>query len=322
MLSDDRLHTAPRNDDIQRDAPVLLKKDEARFIWLFARYGVRGPATAEISERQLTQALELDPSLGQAYRDRAIARTTLGKTATARQDFEEAIKLMGENFHLRQEYAKLLARMSVATDQSNRDEFVENCKQQCAAALEIRQHATGPRLLRAEFLFRQKKNAEAKKEAEKLKENSIDPEQRSYAWNLLGLISLREGNQSDAFANLKSAIAADPENAEAHLNLGRASRDVGLGEKPAKRAELLEQALNHYTLATQIRPQLREQILPLTAQVQAETGKFEAAIGTYTSLIEVFGPSADRYRKRAGLFDQIGNADEATKNRARALDLE
>ena len=318
----DRPEELDRNDQIQRDAPAVLKKDEARFTWLFARYGVRGPATAEISERQLTQAIELDPGLGRAYRDRGIARTTLGMNAAARQDFEAAIKLMGENFHLRQEYAKLLARMSVASDPTNRDELVENCKQQCAAALEIRPHATGPRLLRAEFLFRQNKNAEAKNEAERLKEDSIDPEQRSYAWNLLGLISRREGNQSDAFANLKSAIAADPKNAEAHLNLGMASRDAGRGKKSAERTELLEQALNHYTMAIQIKAQLRQQVLPLIAEVQEDLGMFEAAIGTYTRLIEVFGPTAERYRKRAGLYDQIGNADEAAKNLARALDLE
>lgn len=304
------------------EPPQLVDEDEARFIWLFARYGVRGATTAEIAERQLTQSLELDPHLGPAFRDRAIARTTLGKTESARQDFEHAITLMDDNFFLRQEYAKLLAQMSVTGEPSVRDDAIEDCMQQCAAALAIRPHATGPRLLRAEFLFRQRKNDEARQEAEQLKDDSIDPEQRSYAWNLLALIALREGNQSDALANFKSAIAADGNNAEAHLNLGKASRDAGLAKPLPERTEFLEQALRHYASAIQIKGTLREQVLPLVAQAQEDLGRFEEAIGTYSNLIDAFGATAKRYKKRAALYDRIGNTDEASKNRARALELE
>ena len=292
----------------------LHKKDEARFLWMYARAGIKSTRSAEFSERQLTEAIELDSNLWQAYRDRAIARAVQGKTELARRDFEKAIETLPSEMHgfsLLQDYIKLLLLIG---DEEKGLEIAQ-------LALSRREHATGPLVVQGNVYFQQNNNDAAQEAINSLLKNTTDREQISFGYNLLGLILRRGGNDSEALKNFKFSIDAFPNNANAHLNYANSARSFALKQNERFQKILLESALQSCNATIRLDKRKTEKVLPLLALLQSDLGKFDLAIQTFNRLINEFGATSTRYENRARLYDRIGRKSEANADRVRAKDL-
>ncbi|MDA8746401.1 serine/threonine-protein kinase [Rubripirellula amarantea] len=292
-------------DGVVRLRRSLSMEDDARFTWLFAREAVRSD-NADLAERQLTRAVELDGNKYQFYRDRAIARATQGKTNIAKEDFDKALGMPGgaNDFYLLQEYAFFLAELGK----------VESSVRLCGRALGLRDHATAPRMLRQRY-------DAAVPDAEKLLRESYDKEQLSYAKNLLGLVMMEGDAPEKGLDQFKAAIDLNPENSSAYINVGKAAREIAVKSPSDQKSAFLDMAMAAYNDARKLNPELEEQVLSLVAQLEFDAGDAGAAISTMSSLIEKYGESVQRYERRSALYKSQGMETEALKDQLRIEQL-
>ena len=295
--------------------PVVTKADEARYLWMYARAGVKSSGNAEFAERQLTRAIELDETLWQAYRDRGIARFTQGKTELARRDFEMAVeKLPSEahGFSLLQQYSTLLLLVNKPQQSVEKSEM----------ALDRRDHATGPQVIRANTFFHLQQYGQAKDAVDYLLKNTHDADQASFGFNLLGLIYKNQGDEAKAIVQFRTAINIYKKNAAPYLNLAKSAREYAiLQTEPERRQQFLLEAQNAYKTCIKTDTAYAEKALPVAAQIEVDLGNLQTAINIFSELIERFGPTRQRYLNRANLYERLGNNEQATRDRVRAEDL-
>ena len=318
--------TTLEESSVVRISNPVTDKDEARYLWMFARGAVNSKRNATLAEKQLTQAIRLDDSLAEAYRDRAVARQTLRKTELSRQDFKKAIELGANDFYLHKQYCRLLKSLAdtIDADSAAKDNLKRECLDQCTIGLGFRPHNTALLVLQTEINFQFGGNnlITAKSSAERLIKETNDLQQKSYASVVIGLVLQRHGKEVEATEKFREAIAFDNENYAAFLNLGTSLQNQAV-VAPSRQSQttLLQSALSAFRKAMNLYPKAAESLLEKIAKVQADLRNFSDAIEIYSGLIAQYGGTPRRYESRAKLYDLIGSREKAVADRVRAADL-
>lgn len=316
-------NTRDASDVASKDSITLRRplsdQDRARYKWLFARQAIRS-GTADIAETQLSEAIKLDNTKYQFYRDRAIARATLGKTNIAKIDFKEAKSMPegSQDFYLLQEYASLL--FGLREDKA--------CIETCNEALILREHATGPKVLLTQLAFLLGRLDVAFEKANRLWDDTVDQEQRAFVNLMKGKILRKRGDAASALNLHRDACARCPESAAPRVKSGlyehRGLSAYSLALQATdvnKKNLLLQESINSFAVAMRIVPATESRILRFVAEAKAEMGQTEEGIALLTSLLNKYGPSKQVLKSRASLYRAAGMTSDAIRDEVRADDL-
>lgn len=210
--------------------------------------------------RFYTTAIVADPSLFQAYYQRASALIGLGREAEAEADLKKVTQLE-PNF----------ARAHRGLGQIWLDRGqTEDAKRELARAVELEPKLTGVRIYYASALL---KSGEPGRAIEHLRFAIEQREEVTLAYALVGVAEERLGKSAEAFADYSRAIELDANNATAHEGRARLLETRGDFAK----------AIEEYTAAYRAQPS-RELAIKL-AQLHTRTGQLQAAIHIYRRLL-------------------------------------
>ena len=135
--------------------------------------------------------------------------------------------------------------------------------------------------------------------------------QYSEAHYNLARILVERGEFADAIAHYESAIAVNPAEAEAHNNLGTALLQVGR----------LDEAIAHYEKALATRPEYADASCNL-ATALLQKGDIDGAIRSYLSGLALSPDQAAARLNLANALLRKGRADEAISHYEKALELQ
>lgn len=207
-----------------------------------------------------SNAISFDPSLYQAYYQRATALAGLGKDKEAEADLKKVIEVE-PNF----------ARAHRALGQIYLDRGqTEDANREFARAIQLEPKLPGVRVYYASALLKSGAPARA---VEHLKTAIEQREELPLAYALLGLAEERLGKTADAFADYGRSIELDVSNAIAHEGKGRIFEGRGETAK----------AIEEYTAAFKAQPS-REAAIKL-ATLHTRAGQAQAAIQIYRRLL-------------------------------------
>ncbi|HSB12581.1 MAG TPA: tetratricopeptide repeat protein [Blastocatellia bacterium] len=210
--------------------------------------------------RLYTNAVSFDPSLYQAYYQRATALAALGRDKEAEADLKKVNELEPKFARAHRALGQILL------DRGQTDD----AKRELARAIELEPKLPGVRVYYASALL---KSGEPDRAIEHLKTAVEQREELPLAYALLGLAEERVGRTPDAFADYTRAIELDASNAIAHE--GRARIFEGRGETA--------KAIEEYTAAFKAQPS-RDAAIKL-AGLHTRAGQAQAAIQIYRRLL-------------------------------------
>ncbi len=119
------------------------------------------------------------------------------------------------------------------------------------------------------------------------------------AWFALAL-DLEATSPAEAAAAYRHVLAAQPEHAEAHLNLGRLLHEKGD----------LAAAERHYRSALAARPDDATAAFDLGVALQ-DLGRWQEAIAAYRRTVEIDATYADAYYNLAAIYEKLGDKAQA-----------
>lgn len=241
-----------------------------------------------------TAAVSSDPSLFQAYYQRATALLALGRESDAEADLKKVAELEPKFARAH----RALGQMWLDRGQT------EAAARQLAQAAELEPKLTGVRIYYASALLKLGKPQPA---IEQLRAAIELHEASPLAYALLGLAQERVGKQTEAFADYSRAIELDPNNATAHEGRGRLLEAQGDMAK----------AIEEYSAAYRSQPS-REAALKL-ADLHKRAGQLQAAIQLYRRLLLEKPDDLASRMEMASLMAENGQADEADKEIARIV---
>ena len=234
-----------------------------------------------------TVAVTADPTLFQAYYQRAMALTNLHRDSEAEADLRKVLALKPDFARAHRSLGRLLL---------DRDK-TEEAKGEFARAIELEPKLTGVRLDYASALI---KSGDAAGAAGQLNTAIAQGEGTALAYALLGLACERLGRIDEAFSDYSRAIEMDPNSATARE--GRAHLFEGRGE--------VAKAIEDYTAAyrTVGAPDLALRL----ARLHVRAGQVQAALQVYRRLLmerEAF----DVRMEMAQVMNENGQAEEAAR---------
>ena len=241
-----------------------------------------------------TAAVSSDPSLFQAYYQRATALLALGRENDAETDLKKVTELEPKFARAH----RALGQMWLDRGQT------DAAARELAQAAELEPKLTGVRIYYASALLKLGKPEPA---IEQLRAAIELHEATPLAYALLGLAEERVGKQTEAFADYSRAIELDSTNATAHEGRGR------LLEAQGEMAKAIEE----YSAAYRSQPS-REAAIKL-ADLHKRAGQLQAAIQLYRRLLLEKPDDLASRMEMAGLMAENGQADEADKEIARVV---
>jgi tetratricopeptide (TPR) repeat protein len=241
-----------------------------------------------------TAAVSSDPSLFQAYYQRATALLALGRENEAEADLKKATEL--EPRFARAHRA--LGQMWLDRGQT------EAAARELAQAVELEPKLTGVRIYYASALL---KLGKAEPAIEHLRAAIELHEATPLAYALLGVAEERLGKLTEAFADYSRAVELDSSNATAHEGRGRLLEAQGEVAK----------AIEEYTAAYRSQPS-REAAIKL-ADLHKRAGQLQAAIQLYRRLLLERPDDLTSRMEMACLMAENGQAEEAEKEIARVV---
>ncbi len=241
-----------------------------------------------LAARHYTNAIAADPSLYQAYYQRATVFIALRREAEAEADLKRVIAL-DQNF----------ARAHRALGQLLLDRGItEDAQRELARAIELDPALTGVRILYASALIKGGQTAQA---LEHLQVAITRGEDVALCNALVGVAQERLGKTEEAFAAYSRAIELDPANATAREGRGRVLE---------KRGEF-PKAIEDFSAAYRAQP---SPDLALTlAQLHARAGQLQAAIQLYRGLTRDKPGELTLRAEMARLMYENGQAEEAAR---------
>lgn len=241
-----------------------------------------------------TAAVSSDPSLFQAYYQRATALLALGRENDAEADLKKVTELEPKFARAH----RALGQMWLDRGQT------EAAARELAQAAELEPKLTGVRIYYASALLKLGKPEPAIEQSRA----AIELHEASpLAYALLGLAEERVGKQTEAFADYSRAIELDSTNATAHEGRGR------LLEAQGEMAKAIEE----YSAAYRSQPS-REAAIKL-ADLHKRAGQLQAAIQLYRRLLLEKPDDLASRMEMASLMAENGQADEADKEIARVV---
>jgi tetratricopeptide (TPR) repeat protein len=252
----------------------------------------RGDLTSAV--KFYTTAIGVDPTLFQAYYQRATALIGLGRETEAEADLKKVTQL---------EPSFARAHRGLGRIWLDRGQTGEAIRE-LARAVELEPKLTGVRIYYASALLKSGESAPA---VEHLRVAIEQNEEVPLAYALIGVAEERLGKSAEAFADYSRAIELDANNATAHEG----------------RARLLEvrgdfaKAIEDYTAAYRAQPS-RELAIKL-AGLHTRTGQLQAAIQIYRRLLLEKPDDFAVRAEMAGLMADNGQGEEAEKEIARVV---
>ena len=241
-----------------------------------------------------TAAVTSDPSLYQAYYQRATALLALGRENEAEADLRKVTQMEPK-------FAR--AHRALGQIWSDRGQ-TEAASRELGKAIELEPKITGTRIYYASALLKLGKPAEA---LEHLRAAIELHEEVPLAYSLLGVAEERLGKQTEAFADYSHAIELDASNATAHE--GRARLFEAQGETG--------KAIEEYSVAYRSQPS-RDAAIRL-AGLHRKAGQLQAAIQLYRRLLLERPDDLSSRMEMAYLMAENGQADDAEKEIARVV---
>jgi tetratricopeptide (TPR) repeat protein len=241
-----------------------------------------------------TAAVSSDPTLFQAYYQRATALLALDREKEAEADLKKVTELDPK-----------FARAHRALGQIWLDRGqTEAAAGELARAVELEPKLTGVRIYYASALLKLGKPEPA---IEHLHAAIEMHEATPLAYALLGVAEERLGKQTDAFADYSRAIDLDASNATAHEGRGRLLEARGEVAK----------AIDEYSAAYRSQPS-REAAIKL-ADLHRRAGQWQAAVQLYRRLLLERPDDLASRLEMASLMGENGLPDEAEKEIARVV---
>jgi tetratricopeptide (TPR) repeat protein len=241
-----------------------------------------------------TAAVSSDPSLYQAYYQRATALLALGRDNDAEADLKKVTELEPKFARAH----RSLGQMWLDRGQT------EAASRELAKAIELEPKLTGARIYYASALLKLGKPEPA---IEHLRAAIEMHEEPALAYALLGVAEERLGRQTEALADYSRAIQLDASNATAHEGLGRLYEARGDVAK----------AIEEYSAAYRAQPS-REAAIRL-AGLHKRAGQLQAAIQLYRRLLLERPDDLASRMEMALLMADNGQAEEAEKEIARVV---
>ncbi|HJQ70464.1 MAG TPA: tetratricopeptide repeat protein [Blastocatellia bacterium] len=252
----------------------------------------RGDLTSAI--KHYTSAINADPSLFQAYYQRAVALLALNRDGDAAADLKRVVEIEPRFARAHRALGKLLL---------DRGE-TEDAKRELALAIELEPKITETRIYYASALI---KTGEPAKAAEQLLAGIDQGEAGALTYALLGVATERTGKIDEALKHYARAIELDPANATARE--GRARYFESKND--------LAKAVEEYSVAYQSQPS-RELALKL-CDLHARAGQPQAAIQFYRRLIAESPEDISLRVELARLMAENGQVEEAITDINRLL---
>ncbi|HET9531734.1 MAG TPA: tetratricopeptide repeat protein [Blastocatellia bacterium] len=238
--------------------------------------------------RFYTTAINIDPSLFQAYYQRGVALAALGRAADAEKDFRKVIELQSGFARAHRGLGQVLL------DQGK----TEEAERELARAVELDPKLSGVRLYLASALIKSNQPARA---AEHLRAAIDQGEASPLTFALFGVALERSGKADEAFSAYSRAIEMDPDNATAREGRGRmleARNDI-------------QKAIEDYTAAYRAQP-TPDFALKL-AQMHARAGQPQAAIQIYRAHLRERPDDMAVRTEMIRLMAATGQAEEAER---------
>jgi tetratricopeptide (TPR) repeat protein len=233
-------------------------------------------------------AINSDPTLFQAFYQRATALIALGKSAEAESDLKRTIELSPDFARAHRALGQLLLDRGLTDD----------AKRELARAIELDPKLTGVRIFYASALI---KSGEAERAIEHLRAAIELGESAALAYALLGVAKERSGKPEEAMADYSRAIEMDRNNATARE--GRARINESRGNFP--------KALEDYSIAYRFQPS--PDLAGKLASLHARMGQPEVAIKVYRALIRERPNETALRVELARLLNENGQTEEAMK---------
>jgi len=244
--------------------------------------------------RLYTSAIGADPSLYQAYYQRATALLKLGRDAEGEADLKKVIELEPDFARARR------AMGQIFLDRGQTDD----AKRELGRAIELEPKLTGVRVYYASALL---KSGEPQRAIEHLRFAIEQQEEVPLAYALLGVAEERLGKPAEAFSDYSRAVELDASNATAHEGRGRFFESRGETAK----------AIEEYTAAYRSQPS-REAAIRL-AGLHSRAGQLQAAIQVYRRLLLEKPDDLAIRAEMACLMVENGQEEEAEREIARVI---
>lgn len=238
--------------------------------------------------RLYTNAIASDPTLYQAYYQRATALVTLGKDKEAEADLKKVIELKPDFARAHRALGLILLDRGMT----------EEAKRELARAIESDPKLTGVRIFYASALI---KSGDNQKAIEILREAMSSGETSALAFALMGVAEERTGKNEEAFANYTRAIEMDGNLAAARE--GRARLHEARGE--------IAKAIEEYSVAYRSQPS--QEVAFKLASLHVRAGQPQAALQVYRLLIIQRPNDFELRAEAARLMNTIGQSEEAIK---------
>jgi tetratricopeptide (TPR) repeat protein len=244
--------------------------------------------------RLYSEAVNADPSLFQAYYQRAMAYLALGRDREAEADLKKVLEMKPD-----------FARAHRAIGQIHLDSGkTEEALRSFAKALELDASLTGVRVFYASALI---KNNEPAKAISQLQMAIEKGEKSALAFALLGLAEERTNRLEEAFADYSRAIEMEATSATALEGRARLHEKKGA----------LDKAIADYSASFKVQPS-REVALHL-ASLYGRAGQTQAAISIYRRLLVEKPDDLPARIEMAQLMNENGQPEEAAKEVEKVL---
>lgn len=238
--------------------------------------------------RSYTVAISADPSLFQAYYQRATALAALGREAEAEADLKKVLELEPKFARAHRALGTILL------DRGKTDE----ARRELSRAIELDPKITGTRIYYASALI---KSGEPERALEHLRAAVEMNESPALAHALLGVALERIGKTDEASAAYSRAIELDTNNATARE--GRARLLESKGD--------IAKAIENYSIAYRAQP--TPDLALKLAKMHARAGQSQAAMLIYRDLLRQKPEDLDVRIEVAQLLAQTNQAEEAIK---------
>jgi tetratricopeptide (TPR) repeat protein len=238
--------------------------------------------------RFYSSAIKNDPSLFQAYYQRATALAALGRDAEAETDLRKTVELRPDFSRAYRALGQILLDRGMT----------EEAKRELSRSIELEPKLGGVRIPYASALI---KSGEAERAIAQLRAAIEQGESAPLAYALLGVAEERIGKPDDAFADYSRAIEMDASNATARE--GRARIFENRGE--------LAKAIQDYSAAYRAHPS--QEVGIKLANLHARIGQPQAAIQAYRALIQEKPNDLLLRAELARLLSESGQTEDAMK---------
>ena len=238
--------------------------------------------------RLYTRAVSADPSLYQAYYQRAVALMGLEQTDDAQADLKKTIQIEPGFARAHRVLGLLLLDRG----------FTEDARRELARAVELDPKLKGVRVFYASSLI---KSGDPTAAIDQLRQAIEQGEADAIAYALLGLAEERAGKKSEAMTDYSHAIQMNPKQVTARE--GRARLNEQNGELP--------KAIEDYTEAYKAAPSLDTAVS--LARLYLAAGQPQPAIGIYRDLIRERPDDMNLRVDLLRLMADNGQGDEARR---------